>query len=638
MNNFKKKVLKSIISIVIALVICLPLNYGAITDNSISKIDKVLLEKMENCSESEMIPVSVWFTDIDYDKVNDKVVTDFKDKVSSDVLDIANANGNTKDLLALNANEQKKSIEKQKSDSLEMQNIIVGRRKIAAKLQKENNEKVMNDLFSSKNQPKIIYSSKYAPNVDMYLTKEQINDISKSSDVVKIYYADPDIEISVDEITSDSEVTTFGNAADYPAKYFNVTGISSTRDAYGLNGTGVNVGVFDTEFTNPDNVNYFSNNNVIEIKNNGGTLFNSPGYSHGNLVSSIIAGQKIAEDGSVEYEGAAPKANMYWAIGGTYSQLKASIEHLIYKGCNVINASVHIDNESLFNKYDNISAWIDHISTYHSIHMVVSSGNSGISSVNSLNMASNAITVGNCNNSGVIDDDSSYTTSTALPYKPDLVAPGVDIETPAGKNTGTSFSAPMVTGAVAQFCQLSAILRDNPNLMKALLLSSSKRTNYMIDNNVQSLPGTSQTAFDRRYGSGMLYTMNMYVSFHDNSYYTTGTMTSTQTNTTVIKRLSVKNTKLIRIAVVWDRISVLTSNDHSSVDGMIIGNDNITVKVTATDGTYYETTSGADTKALITFTATKQTGNYTIELTRLSSSNRNINYAISYSVAPESSM
>jgi hypothetical protein len=477
--------------------------------------------------------------------------------------------------------------------------------------------------------PEIIYSCKYAPNVEMYLTKEQINDIVKSSNVVELYYADPNIQLSTDATTETETTASSTEIAAYPS-YFEATGITNTRKIYGLLGGGVNVGVYDNKFTLPSGLSYFARNNVVDYKIEENRIVEDYTYSHGSAVACLIAGTKKDNDGNIVYAGAAPYANMYWTAGYNY---KESLEYLVDKGCNVINVSMAIYyNDTDYNIYNDISAWVEHITVEDSVHIVVSSGKYGSNGVYGFNLASNAITVGNCDNSGVLNDSSSYSDLNTLPYKPDLVAPGVNIQTPAGTLTGTSLSAPIVTGAVAQFCQLSAVLRDNPTLMKALLLSGSKRTQYMIDNNVQSVANTFSIALDHKYGSGILNTINMYVSFNDKSYYSTGVMHNTESAVTITQRLSVPNSKYVRIAVVWDRYCVLTSSKHDEAYAGIVDNDNMFIRVTAPDGTYYDTYSNKDTKALISFPATSATGNYTIELTRLSNSTYDINYAVSCSV------
>lgn len=624
------KILKAIISTVIALSMSVPICVGATSKNvNEEKIDVVLQTKLDGLGNDDIIPVSLWFEEIDYDKVNNEVIDIVDNEVSDAVLSILEANGDDRTLLDSQSREVKKTIEEQKQDSLDMQKAIEAERDISSRKQLLENESNYDKLFSE-DKPEIIYTCKYAPNIDLYLSKAQIYEVANSSEVTKLYYADPTINLTTDEEVQTSD----GNEiAEYPT-YFNVTGISSSKSVFGLYGAGVNVGIYDGNFSRTDDVTYFARSNIKGTCISDDAYVEKNNYSHGSMVACIIGGTKKDSAGKIIYQGAAPYSNLYLTGGKGYTY-KQSIEYLISQGCNVINASVSVGYEGSYNTYNEFSTWVDHVSTYHKVTLVLSAGNKGKQGVSNLNMSSNAITVGNCNIEDVLDDDSSYSSAIDLPYKPDIVAPGVNIHTPAGTSSGTSFSAPMVTGAVAQFCQLSAVLRNNPNLIKALLISSSKRTSVMRENAIESKPLTISTAIDRKYGSGILNTMNMYVSFHDYNYYQTGQIDKYDKTVNLTQHLSVKNSKMVRIAIVWDRIGVIASDNHSENNGITVKNDNIAVRITAPDGTYYDSVSNGDTKVLFSFPATNVSGDYKIEMTRLSYSGSNINYAVSCSVQKE---
>lgn len=626
-----KTILKAIISTVIVLSMSVPICVGATSKNvNEKKIDSVLQTKLDDLGDDDIIPVSLWFEDIDYDKINDEVMDKVDDDVSDTVLSILEANGDDKTLLDLQSREVKKTIEVQKQDSLDMQKAIVAEREISSSKQLSDNESNYDKLFPE-DKPEKIYICKYAPNIELYLSKTQIYEVVNSSRVVKLYYADQNMNI-----TSYDNVQTYDGDedAEYPT-YFNVTGINSSQGAFGLYGNGVNVGIYDVNFCKTEDMSYFARSNIKGTKISDDAYIARNYYSHGSAVACIVGGTKKDDAGKTVYMGAAPSANLYLTAGKDFTYKKC-IEYLISQGCNVINASVGVSYAGDdFNVYNDISAWVDHVSTAHKVTLVIASGNDGSKGVDALAMSSNAITVGNCNNDGVIRASSSYSSAIELPYKPDIVAPGVNIQTPAGKVTGTSFSAPMVTGAVAQFCQLSAVLRNNPNLIKALLISSSKRTSAMKDNVIESKPLTISTAIDRKYGSGMLNTMNMYVSFHDDNYYQTGQIGKYDKTVNLTQHLSVKNSKMVRIAIVWDRIGVIASDNHSENNGITVKNDNMAVRITAPDGTYYDSVSNGDTKVLFSFPATNASGDYKIEMTRLSYSGSDINYAVSCSVQKE---
>ncbi len=622
--KFKKLISVCLSSAMALSALCYPMRTFAKTDFTY-KIDSKLMEILNKVDDNDEITVSVWVSDIDHSVVDSKVSNKLKNKVSDDLLTIANAKGDNTNLFKLYEAESKKSITEQKQNSLKMQTVIETERMISSKEQIENNEKVVNSLFNHKEKPEILYSCSYAPNIEMKLTKEQINKIVESNNIEEIYYIDSEAKVVPDLIKS---TTTSSNIN---TNYFTVTGLSQARDVWGLSGYGVNVGVYDAEFTLPNSVDYFAMNNIIDYQISNNCFTNNPSV-HGNLVSSIIGGYQKDSEGNVIYCSPTPNVSMYWAGGSGY---KASYEYLINAGCNVINMSLAVGSDGN-NNYGDTAKWIDHISTQHSVHVVCSAGNSSSTGITSGKMAHNAIIVGACDNSGVLTSFSSYSSSNSLPYKPDLVAPGSNITTPAGTGSGTSCAAPMVTSAVAQFCQLSSVLRSNPTLMKSLLLCGTKRTNYMIQNNVQSIAGQVSIALDHMYGSGMLYTPNMYVAFHDNNYYITGSFSSSSTVYETEKNISVKNPtkKILRFAVVWDKISHVMNNPHKLNDAENVEADTFLFKVTDPNGTVYRSYYQYDTKSLISFKPSAS-GKYKIELTRLHNSGEKINYSIVYSVASE---
>jgi hypothetical protein len=621
-----KKLISICLSCVIAIsALCYPIGTFAKTDFTY-KIDSKLMKILNRVDDNDEIAVSVWVSDIDHSVVDSKVSNKLKNKVSDDLLNIANSKGNNTNLLKLYENESTKSVKEQKQDSLKMQTVIETERMISSKEQIKSNEKVVNSVFNYDEKPEILYSCSYAPNLEMKLTKEQINRIIESNNIEEVYYIEPETKVIPDLVESTS---TNGNIN---TNYFTVTGLSQTKSVWGLSGDGVNVGVYDAGFTLPNSVDYFAKNNIIDYQISNSCFTNDPS-THGNLVSSIIGGYQKDSDGNVVYSSSTPNVSMYWTAGSGY---KASYEYLINAGCNVINMSLAVGSDG-YNNYGDTAKWIDHISTQHSVHVVCSAGNSSSTGITSGKMAHNAIIVGACDNNGVLASFSSYSSSNSLPYKPDLVAPGSNITTPAGTASGTSCAAPMVTSAVAQFCQLSSVLRSNPTLMKALLLSGSKRTNYMIQNNVQSTAGQVSIAFDQMYGSGMLYTPNMYTAFHDSNYYITGSFSSCDTVYETEKNISVKSpaNKILRFAVVWDKISHIVNNPHKLNDAEDVEADTFLLNVTAPNGTVYKSYYQYDTKSLISFKPSVS-GKYKIELTRLHNSGEQINYSIAYSVASES--
>lgn len=598
------------------------------------KIDDALGEKLETMDDDDTIDVSIWFKDIDYDKVKEKTVKKVKEKVSEDVLTLVQFNGNETVARDVFNREKNKTLKIRKKESKQMQVAIEAKREIASKMQEENNRKFIEEMFPSDTiQPTILYESKFAPNIEASLTKEQIAEIITSAKVEELYCASGDLVLT-DE---DDEINALGNDEDtsdensYNDSYFDATKINHNKSVYSLYGNDAVVGIYDGVFILPDNVDYFANNNVIDWDIKTGYTSTDPS-AHGSFVACIIAGKQLDDEGNTIYEGGTPQATMYWTAGYGY---KKSFEYLIGKGCNVINMSRSIvDNTdvSTFNKYADYDKWIEHVSYQHNVHLAFSAGNKGDQGVNSGKMTNNAIVVGACDNSGNLAPFSSYSTVSDLPYKPDLVAPGINIKCAAGIKSGTSFSTPIVTATIAQFCALSSPLRANPTLMKALLLSGTTRTPEMINEPIESTPSQVSIAFSQEYGCGMLNAYNLYISAVNNNY-TTGTLSSTDTVVNFTKYISGTG-KHLRIVATWDRVSEVSGTDHKTGTVVNSTNDVFLLTVTAPDGTIYHTYYNYDTKALVSFDLPTN-GYYSMKLTRIVNSGKNIDYSIAYSVMSE---
>lgn len=90
-------------------------------------------------------------------------------------------------------------------------------------------------------------------------------------------------------------------------------------------------------------------------------------------------------------------------------------------------------------------------------------------------MARNVISVSAydaANNSFYIDSGRGFSRTGAI--RPDFAAPGVDVFTFRGKESGTSMSAAITAGAVAQFMEWAVVERNNP------LVESREIKNYFI--------------------------------------------------------------------------------------------------------------------------------------------------------------
>lgn len=659
------KKIKSLLCVILSItILCSSMlfssNVAEAVNNNEYKIDSVLKDKLDNMSDDEQINISVWLTDIDTSVVEEKVnvclSNDIKEnsisRASVDLVfknnEISEVSLNEDDLLT---NEYIDDNDSYSSDvTLEqVQTVINTERQVASSLYQQQNEEFCDSLLSetksaytNKKQsklPQVVYSCKYAPNVELYISKKQIYDLIDSPFVEKVYYSDINCDMVTDDSIADyaTTETTAAETETYNTAYFNMTGISTARDAWSLSGNGITVGIFDAAFTKPDKVDYLNSANVDYSLVKDDHL--SDEYSaHGSYMACLIAGLK-KDSSTVIYKGAVPNAKVYCAAGYIY---KKSLEELVEKGCNVINMSLSYRTE--YNAYGDISKWIDHLSFMHKVHFVCSAGNYGSNGIHSSNMGYNAIVVGNCYNTGEIKSSSSYAVSDTLAYKPDLVAPGANaVAPPVGNSSsfssgGTSAASAIVCGAVAQLCQASPAFCANPALLKSALLGSAKRKYGSTTMAPLSAHLDTSIALSHIYGAGLLSVTNAYTSFIDTKNYKSTTFSphslAASFNIRVSKVSSTKP-KLLRVALVWDKVNTV-ADEHMT--GSVVSSelDMLKLKVTTPSGEVYTSEYFYDTKQYVSFIAT-EAGSYKVEIIRTgtTSSNQFINYAIAYTVQSE---
>jgi hypothetical protein len=629
MKNNKSIKFKSLLLYVLVLslvfvsvVQVLPAN--AATSSKIT-FDKILSEKMNAALDNERINVSVWVKDINQNEVKEKTKKVLKEesgfsdnKLEIIDTDFSNSRIESVDVETIGRIDKTISVD-------ESELIIEKKREIASQMYEESNS----DIFDSFNidDKYLIYSCKYAPNILMSLTKDEINTLCQNQNITEIYYYDREAENLGNEDNFDTSFSSSNlrSIYNFSTEQYEVTGIDTMRDVLGYSGNGIKIGIIDYPFAVSNEIDYFIND-PFELYYCSSDAIIDAYTSHGNGMASLIAGYYYNETTGDEFIGAVPDAKLYATAGIDF---RIALEVLLNSGVNVINSSMLFGGDG-YNNYGDTAKWIDHIVSEHSVSYVASAGNNGANNIGSGQMAYNSITVGCCDSDGNISSYSSYNNTATKQYKPDLVAPGKNIVLPSTRNSstdnpsawsGTSLSAPIVTSAVAQLCEASSVLKYNPILMKSAILAGSKITGGM----------SISTTLNRQYGAGMVNVLNSYGCIVTKGNYASGTISTSTSTVTHTMNINARANQVIRVSAVWEKPNTI-SGTHSS--GTIISPsiDKFSIKITDPNNTEYTSYFAYDNKNVVSFVASGG-GNYTIQLIRQGTAvSNNIRYGIVASV------
>lgn len=241
-------------------------------------------------------------------------------------------------------------------------------------------------------------------------------------------------------------------------------------------------------------------------------------YGHGTFVAGLIAGNGARSGGL--YSGIAPGANVVGLSAGdlNLSFVLSGFDYLLSNGAGlnarVVNCSFSADTVFDINDPVNVAT---KILTDKGVNVVFSAGNTGPGehTLNPYAVAPWVISVGATDQNGLLADFSSRGDMGSALFHPTIVAPGVNVVSLratgvnvigtsglAGADTnrlsasylpfyatgsGTSFSAPQVTGAIA------LMLEANPNLTPQQIRDILQRTATPLPN-----------YFECEVGAGML--------------------------------------------------------------------------------------------------------------------------------------
>ena len=264
-------------------------------------------------------------------------------------------------------------------------------------------------------------------------------------------------------------------------------------------GKGVNIAVIDAGFVNVNTMTSFSRlresdgiKYTYDFVLDSEHIYNYQGNSHGTKVLSTIAGFKEGE-----YFGTAPDASFYlFRTEDVSSETPVeecywveAVELADSLGVDIINTSLGYkgyDNSNYSHSSEDLNGYTTFITRAANIAfdkgiiLLNSAGNSSSSGVIAPADSQSVLSIGAVNSEGFYASFSSQGSDIQSVIKPDVVAQGyqskvINITDEIVNSSGTSFSSPILAGAIACFVQ--AFPRLNVDEIMDLVRESSSQFN-----------------------------------------------------------------------------------------------------------------------------------------------------------------
>ena len=481
-----------------------------------------------------------------------------------------------------------------------LQQAIETKRALSAEAYQARNQAFADSLVCKEKQE---FVSKYSPMLILTLTKSQILALEDNDDVCRV-------ELLINfKLEEELAVANSISRADY------------VRDTNGNKGAGVKIGQIDAgvpDITNSD------------LQNASITRHSTSVSSHATAVARILVGSS---------NGLAPSAQLYsTSYSDYYAQaFYENVEWLVSKGVNVINMSAYVyayNGENWDGKYNIVPQWLDHIAAQHDIHFVKSSGNnSGL--ITCPGMAYNIITVGGFNDSDTVShaDDSRYSASSYTEYastnraeKPNLIASAVNINIGGTNSSGTSLSAPQVTGVIAQLCSYQSALKTKQTVVGAMLsvgakykLEGSSGSGAYPDTFSPSIRVSGSTQISKFEGAGKL-DARCPRSVASSGNYWSPTINTSGFPYTQSVYISTSSNSNVRVSIFWLKRNSISTSSHTPGTVSQTTFTDLDLYVYAPNGSLVGSSTTSYSNYEIVQFQPSQTGTYTIKITRNGSS------------------
>ncbi len=424
-----------------------------------------------------------------------------------------------------------------------------------------------------------------------------------------------------------------------------INGLGSVYD-----GTEIKIGIIEAE-----NGRFSSSDvNLLGLEDNGTLTYisnpSSPSTqisSHATALATLICGKQFTIGGKV-YEGFAKGAEVYQTgFNDTLSLLNA-VDIMVAQGVDIINISAGLDTNNT--NYTFLDRSIDKVIYEDKVAIVISAGNSG-NYITSPGKSYNAIVVGALDTKYEHINDmlpapysiatySSYNENNHLANKPDVVAPGSYLRLPGSatsthiiyNHVGTSYSAAITTGLLAQVMEADAFAIGQPNGARCYLMCGASNSCITgINTDCGALSNESGAGLvNARKSVGYHYLLgNDFYALYSGGY-------QYNNNNTYKTRMTVHLNEgdTLRVALSYMNLNYKTNTWYNSNNIC----DNIDLKIVSSsyEDYYAEASSTRNNAEVLEFTA-YESDTYYIQ-TRLTSSEyqnngyNNLQYWISYRI------
>lgn len=600
-----------VIAMIVITILCVP---SVSAQNN--KIDSKLGAILSHASDDDVIPVSIWFNDIDKSMLSEKISEKFQKLVMDNKLSRNAVTNMGNAVLDYGTNDFELSFN-------DIQKMISVERKCSKEIYNSYNEEQTSNILRNYDKKDIIFTSSYAPNVVLNLSKKDVYCIERFDCVQSIYYDDESI---FDEKY---------NMNEYSSSYsnFQIT-FDRCLDAIASNaictGDNIKIGMIDSKLPLVSRNVIASSDIILD------PYVTSYKSNHATIIASELVGNYSSSTKS--FKGMVPDATLYCTRIDENYNWKSRIEWLINNGVNVINISNSLVDER-YTQDNDVSRWIDHVSNQHNVTVVAAVGyldtiDDDSQNISPLAYSKNAIIVGAIDIASYANGNYSFEKYSGVRetaysnsglYFPNVVAPSNPGEIPGltgptyqTQESGNSFSAPLVVGAIVQLIEICPDLATNPALIKSLIMAGSNGEKSRVSND------TSGTDMDREYGAGVVNVQNsidcLSTSSTDKMYSGFYLANDLQDiNLTV----NINESGNVRMAINWQTSSYFDSHEYhySSSNLNYYGMSFIKLTVTSPNGKEYTSFDVYNPFQLLVFDApNNDLGMYSIKISRYGAS------------------